>query len=253
MILTLFKTTFKIFKKIIRRIQFLLSINWVKTLGFNLKMLPFSQAKKLPVLFFGKVLFSGLSGEIKIDAPIKFGLVGFGQKYELIKTSKRNAQLTINGKFIVKGHIQFGPDYVIIINKGGVLEMGNFSSLGGSGKIICFKKIKFDDFARVGFESQVMDTNFHKMKDIETDMLLPSIKNVVLGKYNYIGNRVSIMPGTKTPDFCTVTSSSLCNKDYTSWGEKILIGGVPAKLIKNNISRAWEEEMNQLIAFLTIK
>jgi hypothetical protein len=67
-----------------------------------------------------------------------------------------------------------------------------------------------------------------------------------------MSNRVSVLKGTQTPDFCTVASNSLCTKDYTSLGENILIGGVPAKLIRSNISRDWSGEKQQLDDFLTI-
>jgi hypothetical protein len=51
-----------------------------------------------------------------------------------------------------------------------------------------------------------------------------------------------IMSKTKTNNYCTVASNSLCNKDYTGLGLNILIGGIPAKFIKDSISRDWEGE-----------
>jgi len=71
-----------------------------------------------------------------------------------------------------------------------------------------------------------------------------------VGDYNYIGSEVSMAKGTKTPNYCTVSAKSLCTKDYTPLGENILIGGIPAKLLKENISRDWTGEdamMRQLI------
>jgi hypothetical protein len=54
------------------------------------------------------------------------------------------------------------------------------------------------------------------------------------------------MSNTITPDFCTIASNSLTNKNYTSLGRNTLIGGLPAKLIKENISRDWEGERESL-------
>lgn len=248
----MFKYLYNILRKIKNKIWFCFSINWVNTLYFNFKMLPFSIAKKLPVVFYGKVKFTSLKGSVIINAPIKFGMVGFGQRYEMITVSKKNAQLGICGTFIINGHIQFGIDYVVIINKNAILEMGDFSSLGGNGKIICTQYIKFGDFARVGFESQIIDSNFHKMKNVVTNELAVMSDNIYIGDYNYVGNRVSIMNGTITPNYCTITSSSLCNKDFSNFGKYILIGGIPAKFIKNNITRSWDEEMEGLKESLTI-
>jgi len=246
------KIIYRKYKQILRALNFYYSINWHKTLYFNFKILNPRLAIKMPIVFYGKVKFTGLNGKVILKSPIKFGMVGFGQKYEMFSVSKRNAQLSLNGTFIINGHVQFGLDYFVSISREATLEMGHLSSLGGSGKIICTDCIKFNDFARVGFESQIIDSNFHQMKDLETGNVLPISKHINIGKYNYIGNRVSIMQGTHTPDYCTVASSSLCNKDYSNLGNNILIGGIPAKLIRNQIVRCWDEEIESLKSTLII-
>lgn len=240
------KILYRKYKKIISKLKFYYSINWAKTLLFNFSMLPYSTAKKIPILFYGNVKFIGLKGKVIIESPIKFGMVGFGQKYEMFSVSKRNAQLTLNGTFIIKGNVQFGIDFFVYISKGATLEMGHLSSLGGSGKIICTNFIRFDNFARVGFESQIIDSNFHLMKDLTTGNVFPMSNPIHLGKYNYVGNRVTIMQGTQTPDYCTIASFSLCNKDYAKLGNNILIGGIPAKLIRSQIARCWSDEIETL-------
>lgn len=241
------KAIFKI-RKLNNRISFLLSINWTKTLYFNFKMLSFSEAKCLPFLFYGSVSFKGLKGSVTLNTPIKFGMVGFGQDYEIIKTSSNISQLTLNGKLVVNGNIQFGKDYLVYIHKTGILEMGHLSSLGNKGKIICYKNIILGKYARIGFESQVIDTNFHRMIDTEGNSLGDLHGQIKIGDYNFIGNRVSIMKSSHTSDNCTITSNSLLNKDYRSFGTNILLGGIPAKFLKKDIKRDWESEnLNSLI------
>ena len=238
----------KIYKslgKLYKNIKFLFTLNCIKTLYFNFKMFPFEIAKKLPIFIYGKVKFSDLSGEIIIDAPIKMGMIGFGQPYEIFSKSAGNAQIFIAGKVIFKGHCQFGLDYFIHIAQTATLKMGNMSSLGSRGKIICYNEITFGNYCRIGFESQVIDTNAHQMMDIITNEKFPITSPILLGSYNYFSNRVSILQNTITPNYCTTASNSLCSKDYSFLGKNILIGGIPAKLIKNNISRDWigEEEI----------
>lgn len=244
---------YKIIKKLKAKIGFLISINWISTLYFNFKMLPYNQAKKLPFIFYGKVTFTSLKGRVIISVPAKFGMVGFGQRYEMIKVSRNSAQLELGGTLIINGYVQFGLDYVVVINDNAILEMGNFSSLGGNGKIICTINIQFGDFARIGFESQVIDSNFHQMKNLKTSEVSKMSDVIKIGSFNYIGNRVSIMSGAITPAYCTITSSSLCNKDFSKYGNNILIGGIPAKFIKDNITRCWDEEHEGLINALTVK
>lgn len=239
-------------KHINQRIGLYYSINWTKTLYFNFKKFPFKTAKKLPVFFYGKVKFQSIKGEMIIDGPIRRGMIGFGQPYEIISRSRGNSEFFLEGKMVFKGHVQFGKDYFIYIAEKGYCEMGHMASLGNSGKLICYNRIVFGKYARIGFESQVMDSNFHQMIDTLTGEKYPMTLPIILGNYNYFGNRISVMQKTNTPNFCTVASNSICNNDYTLLGENILIGGIPAKLLKTNISRDWEGEDENLEKWLIV-
>ncbi|MDR7210061.1 transferase [Flavobacterium piscis] len=207
-----------------------------------MKKFPFSIAKKLPIFFYGKVKFTSIKGEVRIEGVIKRGMIGFGQPYEMKTLHEGTAEISIEGKIVFKGHMQFGKDYFVFIKENGYCELGNMSSLGSNGKLICIEKIVLGEYCRIGSESQIMDTNFHQMIDTLTGQKFPLTMPINLGSYNYFGNRVSIMSKTKTPDYCTIASNSLCNSDYSKIGTNILIGGIPAKLIRENISRDWERE-----------
>ncbi|MGX7668381.1 acyltransferase [Flavobacterium pedocola] len=248
-------TARKIYRKqrsFYHRMKFYFSINWTKTLYFNFKMFPFSTAVKFPVYFYGRVKFSSLKGKIEIDAPIKSGMIGFGQTYEMTTVSKGTAEIFLAGTVIFRGHVQFGKDYFVYVAPSAVFSMGHMASLASNGKIICVHSIYMGDWARIGSESQVIDTNFHQMINTQTGERYPVTGSVMIGSYNYIGNRVSVMQGANTPSFCTIASNSLCNKDFSDSGENILIGGIPAKLLQTNISRDWEGEQEALNSFLLV-
>ncbi|MBP4137568.1 acyltransferase [Flavobacterium geliluteum] len=234
------------------RFKFYYSINWTKTLYFNLKKFPFNIAIKLPVFFYGKVKFTSITGKIKIDAPIRKGMIGFGQSYEMNTIHKGIAEVNIAGTLIFKGQVQFGKDYFVYIKANAFCEFGHMSSLASSVKLICTNQIILGNYARFGSECQLIDTNFHQMINTKSGEIYEMTSPIQIGNYNFISNRVSIMKGTKTPDYCTIASNSLCTKDFNSWGNNILIGGVPAKLLRNNISRDWEGECKELDAYLTI-
>lgn len=240
-------------RKVKKDIRFFLSINWIKTIYFNFKMFPYEIAKKLPVFFYGKVKFHSLNGTIFIDAEIQTAMIGFGQPYEMIKNKNLTSEFSLEGKLIFKGYVQFGKGYFVCVQKDAILEMGHMSSLASKGKIICTKNIVFGNYTRMGSESQVIDTNFHQMINTLTGEKYEMSNSIILGNYNFISNRVTIIGKTKTPDNCTIASNSLCTKDYTELGENILIGGIPSKLIKNNISRDWEAEKESLDMWLKIK
>ncbi len=241
------------YRKLKKKFKVYLTVNWFATWYFNLKMFPFSVARKLPVFFYGSVRFSNLNGEFIIDAPIRKGMIGFGQAYEKTTRHIGIAEIALEGKILCKGTVQFGKDYFIYVANGAVLELGEMAGMASLGKIICTHKVKFNTYARVGSECQIIDTDFHQMINTVTNEKYPISKAISIGAYNYVGRWSSIMKGTVTPNYCTVASNSLCNKDYTSLGENTLIGGIPAKLLKENISRDWEGERAMMEQSLNLK
>ena len=234
------------------KLRFYCKVNWIKTLYFNFKKFPFETAKKLPVFFYGRVKFTSIKGDIQIEGNVQKGMIGFGQPYELNSAHKGIAEIFILGKLTFKGRFQFGKDCFVFVGENAICELGNMASMASNGKIICTEKIVLGDYARFGSEAQIIDTNFHDLVDTQTGEKLQKSAPIFIGNYNFISNRVSIMKGTQTPNFCTIASNSLCTKDYKNLGENILIGGVPAKLIRSNISRDWAGEKQQLDDFLTV-
>jgi acetyltransferase-like isoleucine patch superfamily enzyme len=180
-------------------------------------------------------------------------MIGFGQPYELISRAKSKGQLVLDGRLVFKGHVQLGINYFVLVANEAYCELGHLASLASNGKIICKEKIILGDYARIGSESQLIDTNFHQMINTITLDKYPITAPIEIGDYNFVSNRVTIMQKTKTPNYCTIASNSLCNKDYSSFGENILIGGIPAKLLKENISRDWVGEQERLENNLIVK
>lgn len=233
-------------KNTYHRFRFYFQINWYKTLYFNFKMFPFSIAKKLPVYIYEWVKFTDLRGEIFIDAPIKRGMIGIGKPYEMTTRRLKTAEIILHGKIVFRGYAQFGKDVFIYVKKGAIMDVGNMTGVASQGKIICTHAIKFNTYSRVGSECQILDTDFHQMINTETGEKHPISQPIYIGSYNYVGRWSSIMKGTITPDYCTIASNTLCNKDYSSYGSNILIGGIPAQLLKQHITRDWEGEREAL-------
>jgi acetyltransferase-like isoleucine patch superfamily enzyme len=246
------KNNYRKAKSYYRKFQIYYSVNWTKTIYFNFKKFPFNTAKMLPVFFYGPVKFSAIIGEIEIEGKIKRGMIGFGQPYEMNSLHKGIAEINILGKMVFKGHVQFGKDYFIYIGEKGYCELGHMASLASNAKLICIEQIVLGNYARFGSESQIMDTNFHQMVDTQSGEKFKMTMPILIGDYNYATSRVTVLQGTKTPDFCTIASNSLCNKDYTSLGSNILVGGIPAKFIRDSISRDWEGEKTALDDYLIV-
>lgn len=228
-------------EKIKNRIIHVSQINLIKTIYLNFRILPFSQAFRLPILIYGSIKLHGLTGKIIINCPIRTGLLRLGKITEMIMTEAGAAQLTIKGTLVVKGEdIVTGPSCQLIIEEKGYLEIGEHSFFGRKTKVIVTDRVILGKFFRMPFESQLMDTNFHYVIDIATRKVNKLFgSSIEIGDYVWIGNRSSIMKGTALPSKCMVTSNSLLNKDFRNLGEYAIIGGIPAKFIKYGKSRIY--------------
>ena len=241
-----------LYRKLRERCQLYRKINWCKSVYFNFKYFSFSTARKLPVLFYGKVHFGKLKGSISLPDDLRMGMIGFGQPYELVTRSRGIAQIHIEGQIMFKGYVQFGLDYFLHVGSEGKLTMGHMASVASNSKVICHQEITFGDYARLGSEAQVIDTNFHAMRTVTSNILLPMRGPISIGSYNFISNRVTFLQGTKTPEHCTVASNSLCTKDITALGQNILVGGIPVKLLREDIDRDWAGEQAMLDKYLKL-
>ncbi len=240
-------------RDIYHRLLFYLTINWYKTLYFNFKMFPFSVAKKLPVYVYEWVKFTDLSGQLIINAPIQRGMMGIGQQFEKLTKSKGAAEVAILGTLEINGHVHIGKDVRIYIGENANCQFGHMTCIGSDVKIICINEIILGEWARIGFESQIIDTNSHQMLNVETGEKFALTASIHIGNYNSVSNRVTFMANTYTPDYCVVASNTLCNKDYRNLGSNILLGGIPAKLLKNNFGRDWEGERTRIEESLVAK
>lgn len=241
------------YHKFTAKLRLYWKINWIKTLYINLKLFSFKEALKLPVIVFGSCRITSLTGKFIVNVPIKTGLITFGHPFEIFKKAAFGTELFFDGVWTVNGSICFGIDMKLYIASAGFFEHGNLCTVSAQSKIFCSQKIVFGDYVQIGDESVLLDTNFHDLYDLKENKVIPKSGTIHLGSYVYTGMRGTIKSGTLLPDHTLVASNSLCNKDYTSFGNNILIGGIPAKFIKNEITRDWESEKKQLEDYLTIK
>jgi len=238
---------------LIDRFKHFCSINWYQTFKINFKAFRFKDAVLLPIIVYNGFVITEFKGKIKLNTEVKFGLIGFGQPYEIFKRKRNCGEAIINGILEINGKVQFGLDTKLFIKENAVLKLGHINSFASRTEIICFKNISIGNWVQFGNDCLITDTNFHELKDLSTQTKLPMNKDIIIGSYNFIGARSTIKGNAKTPDNCLVGTNSLLNKDYSSFGESIILGGIPAKLVKENIVRDWETEKENLENYLTIK
>lgn len=229
-----------IFSRIIKR-----KFRFFYTLYINFYFFPFRIARKFPIFLFGDWSFGDLKGKLVIEGPVKTGMIYLGVNIAgYVATGKSSLRMKAGSKIIFKGKSYISQGCQIYLDKNATLELCREVRLGDSVKIICYKNIFIGERSEVTWECQVTDFNSHFIEDIEKQEIFNIFNPVRIGNFCWIGNRSTVMPGTKLPDRIIVSSNSLLNKDYIK--QKIesysLIGGFPAKLIKTGVKRIYPPE-----------
>lgn len=224
-----------------------LRTNWIKTIIFNFSMLPFRQALRIPIVLTRYTYIYSLSGKIIIDEPkVKFGMIRLGYCGEdTLAANANKTLLKIDGEWRMKGNLHLGIAVVIRVEKNAKLVTGTNVRISNMTKIICYDYINIGNNCRIAWESQLIDTNFHYMRNVETGEISELVRPVIIGNNCWIGNRTSIMKGTEIPDYTIVASGSLLNKKYDI-PTKSLLAGSPAKLIKTGIYRCLDDEEKRI-------
>ena len=221
-------------KKMISKI---FSHNWFKILYYNFKYLPFHQAIHLPIDVSWKTVMKN-EGKIIVSGQVKRGMISIGfHSSDLFGT--RPTIIENRGLLHFKGgHIRIGSGSSVKITKIGKVEIDENVCLGANTIIISEESINLGSGATFSWNCQIMDTDTHSIINLVNSEISQRKLPVVIGPDTWIGNHVIINKGCILPQGTIVASMSLCNKNYAEvMSEYSLIGGVPAKLLKENVKR----------------
>lgn len=206
--------------------------NFLSSVLFNFTYLPFNQARHLPIWVTNLHFkwWSRYGGKIIIDTPnIYYRMIKMGVSYNYWFPDG-GINLQVDGTIIFKGKCIIGNNSTVYVKSGSTLTIGENVLLSANNKVICECGITIGDNSRVGWNCQIMDTDFHYMRNIETGELTKTIsKPIMIGKNNWFGNGCTIFKGFQTAEFVTIGSGTKCrghiDEPYTIWGND-------AKLIK---------------------
>lgn len=223
-----------------RIVTYLLCHNFITILYFNFRMLPWRQAIHLPFDFYHRIRFESLRGRIVFEGcRVRRGMVKIGGRGSEM-FARNQTIIDLKGTWVIRGQVEIGHGALLRVENRGVLECGDNVRIGALSKVFCVNHIVFGNEIDVSWECQVFDTNFHFLMNIESGKLDPRDGEISIGDLNWIGNRVSLMKGTRTPSGCIVAANSLCNRDYTEFPLGAVIGGIPAQLLKTGKRRVFE-------------
>lgn len=212
-----------------------------QSIYFNFHYLPFKQAIKLPIILY-KPHFIKLKGKIIISSPtITTGMIQLGKRIVPIYPNSGIIFENNGGTIEFKGACTIGNNSAISIGEKAKLEIGNKLVASTTLKIISFHQIIFGEKVRIGWECVFMDTDFHTMKKINgghTKGYAP----IKIGNNNWFGAKCHILKRTETPDYCTISATTLLNQKY-DYPPYTVIGGSPVSDIAHGIYRDVDDDV----------
>lgn len=214
-----------------------LNFNYLKTISINFRLLPLSQALRLPIVIYSpcELLVRRSRLKFEADTPIKFGMIALGRNDDMMVSSKYPLLLMIlDSTIITSGNFRMSPGCTLRMDHG-KLKLGKYVHIGGGTKLICNSEISIGDYSGLAFNCVCCDTDFHF---ISVDGKVKNcVAPIIIGDRVWIGNNSTVAKGAVLPSSAIFGSRSLANKDYSSFGREALLAGAPAKYIRNNCHR----------------
>lgn len=221
-------------KKLFQNIWILRSLLY--SIFFNFYYLPFRQAIYLPILLY-KPKFKSLKGTIRIQSDsVNFGMIQMGRPIVPIYPNTGIMWENKGGQVILKGKTVIGNNSYISIGEKGNLDIASDFIASSSLKLVCFYSITIKENVRFGWDILMMDTDFHRLKNMDGAFIGTAVKPIVLGNNIWIGTKTVILKGAMIPPYCIVGACSLVNKKYEVPSHSLL-SGIPAVLKKTGLWR----------------
>lgn len=218
-----------------------------KTIYLNFKQLPVKQAIHLPILVSWRTHFKSLKGKIRLEGKITTGMVRIGLNGSGSGTCFYMATvLENNGTLVFKGPVKIGGGcQICTVLSDSLIEIGSDTKFMGESHVIAEKKVSFGQKCAISWNTQIMDTDFHKIYDECIHTTSNSGKKrinesapILIGDHVWIASHVCVMKGAKISDNSVVACGSIINGREISEGENNIVTGLPNRVLKRNIQ--WE-------------
>lgn len=226
---------FRKLKKIIHLLKYYEINNiptYIRSAYVNFKYLPIKQAIYFPI-FVNRMKITA-KGKIEINTPYLYqGMIRLG--FKDVGIYPDNGIVWENGgKVIFHGPASIGNDSYVSVSSHGTLEFGqNFSSTCAL-KIACSEHITFEDRVIVGWGCTFMDTNFHKLYDIQNEQFLSGKGPIVIGKETWFAQGCTVMHSVVTPPNAVFAMNSIISKN-SRMKSFALMGGTNLRVLRENI------------------
>lgn len=210
-----------------------------RSLWYNLRLLPWRQARRLPILVSNRTVVEALTGTVTLDADkLRIGMVKVGfTTFQGSDYRRERTRLNIRGAMTIGGECSFGAGSSVEVAEGAMLNIGPQFNLGPRSLIICHKEMSFGTFDRISWDCTLMDTDQHALVDTEGKRVNED-RPIRFGNNVWVGCHTIITKGVQLADNTTVAADARLAGRYEE--PLTVLAGNPATVVRRGVKREWK-------------
>lgn len=182
----------------------------VKTIWYNLRILPLAQAIKIPLVVGAKTTIKPCrKGCIVFNSNVKPASLIIGTEYYGFKPKGRS-MIRILGKLIVNGSGShwFGSNGDMTIREGASLKIGNNFQIGDSYRIVVSTDSEIGNDCMFSWDVMLLDTDCHIINNLDNE-LINKPRSFRVYDNVWIGAYVKILKGARIPTGSVISTNSV--------------------------------------------
>ncbi len=170
-----------------------------------------------------KVYFKN-EGKLKINGRLFFGFLS--NRIALDPSAKGVFRIYKDGEFYSEGMVRIARTCKIYV--AGRITIGSGTYINSNTILFARKGISIGQNCAISWNCQIIDDDFHSI-----DAAQSTSKEIIIGDRVWIGANVQILKGIHIGNGAVIGAGSVVTKNVP---EKCMAAGVPAKVIRENIS-----------------
>jgi acetyltransferase-like isoleucine patch superfamily enzyme len=188
----------------------------------------------ISALYKSKILI-GKNTDLNLNAASKIeasgGTVRIGVDYSY--NQKTVLDINKNGKLILGKCASINSGSKVVIGENACLTIGSNSYVNEHSRIQCRSSVTIGEDCAISWGVNILDTDEHYLLIEKKESKKENCSPVVIGNHVWIGCNSIVLKGVTLGEDCVVAAGSVVTKSFPP---KTLLGGNPAKIIRDNIS-----------------
>lgn len=223
-------------RNLLHYLKRIVQIRWINTLYINFRLLPISDAIKLPIIITGKTKLR-LSGIVEFKCPVRFGLVNIGFDVDNMPITFSPTQIMIKGKLIIGGDIIVNKGANLVVWPNATMKLGNDVMICSGVTLKATNRVTVGNHVMISSGCFIMDSSIHCIYNTETMEVSSPFSEITIGDNVWLNMYTDVIKSGGVANGCITARYTLINKPANCADTNCFLAGQPAKVVKRNVTQ----------------